>query len=231
MPKSYQISIHPWVIVGTGAPKIESARDLGHINLPLANLAIIHAVVFELFCSNTQADGWKQHPLLSLINFIKLLPLSIERNGNNLESVTHDQVSLLSFSSRDFLCSIKKQGKDRPKWGAAWNTTPFQSDLWCVMFFNETSHSHQSPLLSSTQTGKRAKERDRECACAGRADLCVHERVKDGRAHHRHHGDQAKDTEETTLTEFYWASLLYKSSYHGLKMTVLLKYETQSNSD
>lgn len=31
------------------------------------------------------------------------------------------------------------------------------ADLWCVMFFNETSHSHQSTLLSSTHTGRQRK--------------------------------------------------------------------------
>ena len=129
------------------------------------------------------------------------------------------KLTLLSFSSHDFLRSIKKQGKDRAKWGAAWNTAPFQSGLWCVMFFNETAHSHQNTLLSSTQTGKRAKERDRDCARAESADLCEHGRAKDWRAHHRHHGDQAKDREETTLAEFYWAFLLYKFSFHSLKMT------------
>lgn len=68
----------------------------------------------------------------------------------------------------------KKKRKDPER--AAWNTTPSRQTFWCVMFFNETSHSHQSTLLSSTHTARQGKGGGRQCeieyAGAKSDDLC-----------------------------------------------------------
>lgn len=125
----------------------------------------------------------------------------------------------------------------------AWNTTSHLSrDLWCLMFFNETSRSHQSTLLNSTHTGRQRKSEIQKARAKEHWPLCVCVCEREGESkcvkrgnvtspkNQAHHEDQAQYIKRTTIQRHFIERFqkINHTFTHIIAHLCLLKYVEHS---